>query len=342
MIVLGIETSCDETAAAVVDQGGVRSNVIHSQQVHRPFGGVVPELASRDHLSKIVQVTRQALEEAKAGLGDIGAVAAASSPGLAGALLVGNSFGQGLALSIGKPFVPVNHIEAHVHGAMLGDGSLKPPFVALVVSGGHTSLFHVGNDLSLSLMGRTLDDAAGEAFDKVAKMLGLGYPGGPAISRLAAEGNPAAIAFPRAWLAPESLDFSFSGLKTAVASHLRQETAANREISVPDICASFQEAVVEVLVSKALTAAERFGLKTVALTGGVAANPRLRQELDRRATAAGIKVCMPAPEFCTDNAAMIALAGWFRYQGEAAGQAPGLDLELDAYSRSGYLRPAGA
>lgn len=310
MIVLGIETSCDETAAAVVDQGGVRSNVIHSQQVHRPFGGVVPELASRDHLSKIVQVTRQALEEAKAGLGDIGAVAAASSPGLAGALLVGNSFGQGLALSIGKPFVAVNHIEAHVHGAMLGDGSLKPPFVALVVSGGHTSLFHVGNDLSLSLMGRTLDDAAGEAFDKVAKMLGLGYPGGPEIEKQAALAEPPWPGFPVASLGPESLDFSFSGLKTAVLNRLlakgRDYLEKLEAGEIRRVSRGFQEAVIEAVSAKALKALEVSGCRALAVAGGVSVNRALRAELTTLAGRHGFKASFPPPGLCTDNAAMVA------------------------------------
>ena len=347
MLILGIETSCDDTAAAVLEVRGaerlLRSGVVNSQiAIHDPYGGVVPELASRQHLANIQTVVETALNQAGVELKDIGLLAATQGPGLVGSLLVGLNFAKALALVKKIPLIGVDHLAGHLAALFLAAPEPEFPHLALAVSGGHSSLFKVDSPSAFTLLGRTRDDAAGEAFDKVAKMLGLGYPGGPAISRLAAEGNPAAIAFPRAWLAPESLDFSFSGLKTAVASHLRQETAANREISVPDICASFQEAVVEVLVSKALTAAERFGLKTVALTGGVAANPRLRQELDRRATAAGIKVCMPAPEFCTDNAAMIALAGWFRYQGEAAGQAPGLDLELDAYSRSGYLRPAGA
>lgn len=324
MIVLGIETSCDETSAAAVDGGGrVLSNVVHSQQVHRDFGGVVPELASRDHLKRIAPVVLQAVGPA-GGLGAVEAVAATGTPGLMGALLVGHSFARGLSAALGKPLVTVNHVEAHIWAAFLAEPSLKPPLVALVVSGGHTSLFYVDAECRLWLMGRTLDDAAGEAFDKVAKMLGLGYPGGPAIEAMAASAGGKPPCFPRAWLGDDSLDFSFSGLKTAVLNHLASRGGANK----PDlgreetaaICLGFQEAAIDVLVGKAFRALDAARCRSLAVVGGVAANGELKKRFREMTDRHRIKLAVPEPALCTDNAAMIAWNGWFHLR-EAAGPA---------------------
>lgn len=337
MIVLGIETSCDETSAAVVDDSGVRSNIIYSQLVHKKYGGVVPELASRDHLRKIAQTVRQALEEAGVALGEIDAVAATSLPGLTGALLVGNSFGQGLAYSMGKRFVPVNHIEAHVHSAMLGDRLLTPPFVALAVSGGHTSLFYVGADLRLSLLGQTLDDAAGEAFDKVAKMLGLGYPGGPEIEKKAAEAQPPWPGFPVAELGRDSLDFSFSGLKTAVLNSLlaRGSDYLERleESDLRRFCRGFQEAVLEALCRQSLKALEVTGCSALAVVGGVSINRALRARLSDLAGRRGFRICFPPPALCTDNAAMVAWNARSMLLDGTAGE-----MGLAVRARSGWPR----
>lgn len=314
MIALGIETSCDETSAAAVDSlGRILSNVIHSQEVHAGYGGVVPELASRDHLKKIVPVVRRAVSEA-GGLGAVDLVAATGAPGLMGALLVGHSFARALAASIGKPLVTVNHVEAHVWAAFLQDPELKPPLVALVVSGGHTSLFYVDAGHGMSLMGRTLDDAAGEAFDKVAKMLGLGYPGGPAVEERACRATGKIPRFPRALLGDESLDFSFSGLKTAVLNHLL--TGGGDYLSglgpgeIDGICRGFQEAVVGVLVEKSWRALRLAGCSTLVVAGGVAANGELRRRFGEMASTNGLKLVVPAPVLCTDNAAMVAWNGW--------------------------------
>lgn len=326
MIVLGIETSCDETSAATVDDvGRVLSNVVYTQQVHRDFGGVVPELASRDHLKKIAAVLHEAVEPA-GGLEKVDLVAATGTPGLMGALLVGHSFGQGLAAALGKPLVTVNHVEAHIWAAFLADPRLEPPLVALVVSGGHTSLFHVDRDHRLSLMGRTLDDAAGESFDKVAKMLGLGYPGGPAIEALAKEAGGEIPCFPRAWMGEDNLDFSFSGLKTAVLNHLASRGGASslgRE-EVTAVCWGFQEAAVDVLVGKAVKALDAAGCRRLAVVGGVAANGELKRRFGEMAKKQGVNLVVPEPSLCTDNAAMVAWNGWHlnrRGSVEKAGQA---------------------
>ncbi len=322
MIALGIETSCDETSAAAVDgDGRVLSNVVHSQPVHRDFGGVVPELASRDHLKKIAPVVLEAVGPA-GGLGAVDAVAATGTPGLMGALLVGHSFGRGLSAALGKPLITVNHLEAHIWAAFLTEPSLEPPLVALVASGGHTSLFYVDGDRRLSLMGRTLDDAAGEAFDKVAKMLGLGYPGGPAIEALAAEAGEKPPYFPRAWLGENSLDFSFSGLKTAVLNHLASrgsdgESSLGREEAAV-ICRGFQEAAIEVLVGKTARALDIAHCRRLAVVGGVAANGELKRQFREMAGKYGIKLVVPEPDLCTDNAAMVAWNGWFHLR-RAAG-----------------------
>ncbi|MGA1362664.1 MAG: tRNA (adenosine(37)-N6)-threonylcarbamoyltransferase complex transferase subunit TsaD [Ilumatobacteraceae bacterium] len=308
-VVLAIETSCDETAAAVVMGGNdVLSSVVSSQiDVHARFGGVVPEVASRAHLETIVPVVRRALAESGIDAGRIDAVAATAGPGLIGALLVGVSAAKGLALAWDRPFIGVNHLEAHMYAGLLDHPGLQLPAVVLLVSGGHTMLVHMRGPGDYRILGRTVDDAAGEAYDKVARWLGLGYPGGPAIDRLAAEGDPAAVSFPRAML-HDGLDFSFSGLKTAVVNHVRR----NPGMSNADVAASFQAAVVDVLCAKSLRAAAATGVKAVVLGGGVAANSLLRSEMTRRGAEAGITVALPSREMCTDNAAMIAAAAWHR------------------------------
>ncbi len=309
MRVLGIETSCDETAAAVVDDGrDTLSSVVSSQaDLHARFGGVVPEIASRAHVELINDVIAQALVEAGVELDELDAVAAAHGPGLAGALLVGVSAAKALALVQGVPYVGVNHHEAHMYAALLDDPALEPPLCTLVVSGGHTLLAVMEAHGRYRVLGQTVDDAAGEAFDKVARFLGLGYPGGPAIDRLAAQGDPDAIRFPRPML-HEGLDFSFSGLKTAVVNHLRRNPGAE----VNDVAASFQAAVVDVLVSKLVRAALETGNDTVVIGGGVAANSALRTRVLDAADAAGLRAVVPPLALCTDNAAMVAAAAAYR------------------------------
>ncbi|MFI5347579.1 MAG: tRNA (adenosine(37)-N6)-threonylcarbamoyltransferase complex transferase subunit TsaD [Elusimicrobiota bacterium] len=316
MRVLGIETSCDDTSAAVVENGRLRSNVVSSQtDLHRPFRGVVPELAARAHLANLVPVVRRALAEA--GRGRVDAVAYTRGPGLMGPLLIGKVAGQTLAKLLGVPSIGVNHLEGHVLAAEL-EHRLRWPLVALVVSGGHTDLVLAKAPGRYRVLGRTRDDAAGEAYDKVARLFGLGYPGGPEIDRLAAKGDPGAVAFPRPSLAG-SWDFSFSGLKTSVLYHLRDNPGPLKGKRLADLCASFQEAVAETLTDKTVAAAKRFGAKDVVIGGGVAANSRLRALIKERGEAAGFAVRLPARVLCTDNAAMIAHAGWRRLQ---AGDAP--------------------
>ena len=332
MVVLGIETSCDETAVAVLEGTGdlspfaikLKSNVIASQiALHRQFGGVVPEVASRCHVEAIIPVIDNALNEAGVSLKDITAVAATHGPGLVGAVLVGLSAAKALAVACNIPFIGVNHIEAHIYANFIEHPDLEPPFVCLVASGGHSDLVYLAGYGDYHVMGRTRDDAAGEAFDKVARTLGLSYPGGPAIDSVSREGNPEAVRFPRAFLEEGSYDFSFSGLKTAVVNYVRRAGLEGQEISVPDIAASFQEAVVDVLVGKTLKAASDKSVSTVALAGGVAANSRLRQELTRRSKEKGVKVVYPSPILCTDNAAMVACSGYFQL---ASGNTSSLDL----------------
>lgn len=328
-LVIGIETSCDETAVGVVRGGReILSNVIASQaDLHAPFGGVVPEIAARAHVERMPLVVDRALRDAGIAMRDLDAVAATRGPGLIGALLVGYATGKTLAAALSVPFCGVHHIEGHIFASVL-EGTVTPPFVALVVSGGHTSLFHVRELGTYELLGETLDDAAGEAFDKIARFLDLGYPGGPAIDKLARRGNPDAIAFPRA-LSGKGLDFSFSGLKTAVVRHVRRTEQAGEKSTRSDIAASFQEAVVDVQVEKALRAAADAGVDTVVLGGGVAANTRLRARLGAEATARGLKLVVPDPKLCVDNGAMIAAAGHFRLlRGEATPLAASADPSL--------------
>jgi N6-L-threonylcarbamoyladenine synthase len=308
-VILGIETSCDETAASVVRDGrDILSSVVSSQiDLHARFGGVVPEIASRAHVELLTPVTAQALVEAGADESNIDAVAATIGPGLIGSLLVGVSAAKALALVWGVPFVGVNHLEAHFVAAFLEEPDLEPPIVVLLVSGGHTMLVEVSEIGHYRVIGQTIDDAAGEAFDKVARFLGLGYPGGPAIDREAMSGDPEAVRFPRG-LMNEGYDFSFSGLKTSVINHVRKHP----DVSTVDVCASFQEAVVDVLVTKARRAAKDLGATGMALAGGVAANSQLRERFLDACTEDGLHGFLPSRAMCTDNAAMIAATGFYR------------------------------
>ena len=330
-LILAIESSCDDTAAAVLtSHRRVLSSVVASQnEVHARFGGIVPELASRRHIEVIRPVVDAALAQAGVRLADIGLIAATRGPGLVGSLLVGFTFAKALALVRGLPCVGVDHMAGHLLSCLLATDPPAFPYTALIVSGGNTSLYAVADPVTFTRIGRTRDDAAGEAFDKVAKLLGLGYPGGPVISRIAADGNPAAIAFPRAWLGEGSLDFSFSGLKTSVAGHVERCRQGRASLKVEDICASFQEAVVEVLVTKTVLAAVHNGHSQVVLGGGVAANPRLRASMRQACAIRGLSLVVPPPEFCTDNAAMIGIAGYEQFlRGDR------IDADADAYPRS--------
>jgi N6-L-threonylcarbamoyladenine synthase len=328
--ILGIETSCDETAAAIVEHATlVRSSVVASQiDRHARYGGVVPEIASRAHVELLTPVVAEALVEAGVADDEVEAVAATYGPGLIGSLLVGVSAAKALALVWDVPFVAVNHLEAHLYASFLEQPDLEMPLVVLLVSGGHTMLVHMQGHGRYRLLGQTIDDAAGEAFDKVARFLGLGYPGGPVIDKVAREGDPDAIRFPRAML-DQGYDFSFSGLKTAVVNHVRR----NPEVSTADVAASFQEAVVDVLVTKARRAAQEVGAKGLCLGGGVAANSALRERFVEACTEDGIRAFVPSRAMCTDNAAMIAAAGWWRLRSDGpspldTGATPNLRLPL--------------
>ena len=335
MIVLGIESSCDETAAAVVkDARQVVSSVVASQvSVHHPYGGVVPELASRKHIEAIVPVVESAISEAQITPQEIDGVAVTQGPGLIGSLLVGFSFAKGFAYGHGLPWVGIDHLEAHINSVFLETNPPEFPFVALLVSGGHTSIYHVTSHIDFHPMGQTRDDAAGEAYDKVAKMLGLGYPGGVAIDKLAAQGNPDRIAFTRPYLDKERFDFSFSGIKSAVMRHLQlhpNPTEADRR----DIAAGFQAAVVDVLTHKIVNAAREKCCHHLAVVGGVAANRGLRESVSRAASAASIEVHIPAIDLCGDNAAMVAAVGYHRLKAGERSQ-----WDDDVYSRVKF-RPA--
>lgn len=325
MNILGIETSCDETSAAVVADGGqILSDIVASQtDLHAKFGGIVPEIASRKHVELIGPVIREALDSAGLDFKDMDAVAVTNRPGLVGALLVGVSAAKAISASLNIPLIGVHHLEGHIYANFLVNPALTFPFVCLVVSGGHTDLVLVRNHGDYELLGRTRDDAAGEAFDKSARVLGLGYPGGPIIDRLAAKGNPDAVRFPRAKL-DDTLDFSFSGLKTAVIRLYRDRGA---EYSIEDLAASFQAAVVDMLVNTTMTALGRLGIKRVALAGGVAANSGLQKRMREEADARGLELSYPPPRLCTDNAAMIACAGYYHL---LRGDADKLDLETVA------------
>ena len=326
MLVLGIESSCDETGMALysTDAGGtLLAHALHSQvRMHADYGGVVPELASRDHIRRIVPLLRQVLADSGRSLAELDAIAYTQGPGLAGALLVGAAFAEALATALAVPTVPVHHLEGHLLSPLLSATPPRFPFVALLVSGGHSQLMRVTGVGEYELMGETLDDAAGEAFDKTAKLLGLGYPGGPALAALAASGRPGQVKLPRPMLQSGDLDFSFSGLKTAVLTKVREWGTLSDEQRA-DIACGFQTAIVEVLVSKALRAVKVSGFRQLVVAGGVGANRELRRQLDAQAARAKIAVYYPELEFCTDNGAMIALAGALRLQCGVAGKPPG-------------------
>lgn len=317
-IILGIETSCDETSAAVVKNGReVLSNIISSQvDLHAEYGGVVPEIASRKHVELIIPVIDSALNQAGIALDEVDGIAVTYGPGLVGALLVGVSAAKAIAAALDKPLIKVHHIEGHIAANYITHLDLVPPYVCLVASGGHSHIVYVKDYLELDVLGRTRDDAAGEAFDKIARVLGLGYPGGPAIDKQAKLGDPKAIRFPRVNFPGESLDFSFSGLKTAVINHVNHARQVGEALNIPDICASFQQAVVDVLVDHTIKAAKAQNVKAIGLAGGVAANSLLRENLARKAKKAGFEALFPTPVLCTDNAAMIASAGYYSYMAQ--------------------------
>ena len=325
-LTLGIETSCDETAASVVADGReILSNIISTQiSIHTQFGGVVPEIASRRHLEKINDVIGRALAEADVDAGDIDLIGVTYGPGLVGALLIGVAAAKSMAYACDIPLVGVNHMHGHIAANYLEHPDLEPPFMSLVVSGGHTNIVNVPDYNRCEKIGGTRDDAAGEAFDKVARVIGLGYPGGPKVDKAAREGDRNAIEFKRVWLEPGSYDFSFSGLKTQALNYLNTERQAGREIRVNDVAASFQEAVVEVIAVKAVNAAMEFGQKRIVMAGGVASNTRLRELISEKAAEQGIEVLRPSPLLCTDNGAMIASAAYYAYK---AGERSGYDLD---------------
>ena len=345
MLILGIETSCDETAASIVSDGKIiLSNTVLSQvKLHAHFSGVVPEIASRAHANWTVEVIQRALSEAKVQIRDINAVAVTTRPGLIGALLIGLSVAKTIAYAFEIPLIAVDHLQAHLHAAVMDCENLNFPFVGLVASGGHTSIFLCNAPAKSELLGATADDAVGESFDKVSKILRLGYPGGPAISKAAQRGNPKAVNFPRTLLSRNSLDFSFSGIKTSVYYYVNGQPGkkASREnlhtmrVSIEDICASFQEAIVDVLVEKVLRASRMTGTSRIAVTGGVAANKRLRERLSEAASAENKKVFFPSPELCTDNAAMVAGLAYEQFlRGEVT------DLKEEARPQPDYAPPA--
>ena len=333
MLLLAIESSCDETAAAVLEDGNnLLSSVVDTQiQVHSPYGGVVPELASRRHIATIHPVVKQALQQAGVSLDQLDAIAVTQGPGLVGSLLIGMSFAKAAAYVEDLPCIGVDHMAGHLLSVFLGKEKPTFPYVALVASGGHSSIYLVHDYLSYELIGRTRDDAAGEAFDKVAKLLDLGYPGGPVIAEMAEVGNREAISFPRAWLEADSFDFSFSGVKTAVVNYVNRASQREEELNIPDICASFQDAIADVLVEKTLAAAGKLGVSQVVLAGGVGANQRLREHLTTRAGEKNMVVFLPPINFCTDNAAMIAVAGYHLFK---ANRFEAKSIDMDVYSRS--------
>jgi N6-L-threonylcarbamoyladenine synthase len=326
MFTLGIETSCDETAAAVLRDDAVLSSIVSSQtDIHKKYGGVVPELASREHLKNLMPIIREALASANVTLSDIGLVAVTHAPGLIGALLVGVSAAKAIAYAQNIPFIGVHHGEGHILAAHIEYPEIGYPYLALLVSGGHTALYHVKGLGDYRMLGQTRDDAAGEAYDKVAKLMGLAYPGGPVLDKLAQNGNPRAIKFPRGHLG--GYDFSFSGLKTAVRNNIAlfmsKDKGLDRTLNLADVAASFQAAVVDTLVDKTMQAAIETGVDTVVVAGGVAANSLLRKRMQEETAARGITLCLPGMFYCIDNAAMIALAGFLRFK---RGETSRLDL----------------
>lgn len=331
MLILGVDTSCDETAAAVLrDETIILSNVISSQGIHEAYGGVVPELASRAHLNLLLPAIESALQQASCKLNDLDALAVTYGPGLAGCLLIGLTTVKSIALALNKPFVGVNHIEGHIFAGRLANSALSPPFIALIVSGGHTQLVYVEQWGSYRILGNTRDDAAGEAFDKVARLMRIGYPGGPVIDRLSQNGDPKFIEFPRIYLDPNGFEFSFSGLKTAVRTYLSNRSEDEIDRDQADIAASFQEAVVDVLVDKSLAAAASFGANAILITGGVACNSRLRERMTEQGAAKGLDVVYPSPILCTDNGAMIAAVGAYHF---GKGKKDGFSLSVHPRAR---------
>ena len=334
MYILGMESSCDETSASVVeiidDKPYIRSNIVASQiDIHRLYGGVVPEIASRAHIEAVSRITHEALDEAGITLSQLDAIAVTSSPGLIGALLVGVNFAKSLAFANNIPLVPVDHIKGHVAAAYFAEPDLKPPFLALVVSGGHTSIYHIRDYTEFDELGTTRDDAAGEAFDKIARVMGMPYPGGAALDKLAYEGDPKAIKFPSPALLGDNLDFSFSGLKTSALNYINSNTQKGIEISYADIAASYTDCVVKGICAKVEKALEKSGTTTFAISGGVAANSHLRSALSRLCEKKGIKFAMPDRSLCGDNGAMIALAGYYEYK---KGNLADTYLNASAYS----------
>jgi len=310
LIILGVETSCDETSAAVISGDQVLSNVVSSQDIHSQFGGVVPELASRAHIRLIVPVVRKALQEAGISINHIDGAAATYGPGLVGALLVGVNFVKGLSRAINRPFIGVNHVEGHVYGNLLSQKVIEFPILFLIVSGGHTQLVLMRDHLKYEIIGKTRDDAVGEAFDKGAKMLGLGYPGGPEIDRLAQQGDPGFHDFPRALSGSKDYDFSYSGLKTALLTYLNNSDQKTVIKNLNNICASYQQAAIEILIRKSIAAAKEYNVHRIGVAGGVAANSLLRDWLVKESEANGFRTYLPQLQYCTDNAAMIARAGY--------------------------------
>ena len=327
ILTLAIESSCDETAAAVIAEGReVLSNIISSQiEIHKQYGGVVPEIASRHHLNNVNTVVDQALEEAGVTIDDVDMIGVTYGPGLVGALLIGLATAKAYALAADKPLIGVHHIHGHICANYIQHKELEPPFMALVISGGHTNIVEVEDYNTCRVLGGTRDDAAGEAYDKVARVLGLGYPGGPLIDKIAREGDPEAVEFKRVFLEKGSLDFSFSGIKTGVLNYINSEKQAGREVSVPDVAAGFQAAVLDVIVAKTVGAAVDMGKDKIVLAGGVAANSMLREMLEKECAKHGLKLYYPAPVLCTDNAAMLGCAAYYKYM---AGERD--DLTLDA------------
>ncbi len=339
VLILGIDTSCDETAAAVLrDETTILSNVISSQDIHQAYGGVVPELASRAHLTLLLPAIDSALQRASCELDDLDALAVTYGPGLAGCLLIGLSTVKSMALALDKPLVGVNHIEGHVFAGRLADPTLNPPFIALIVSGGHTQLVHVERWGRYRILGNTRDDAAGEAFDKVARLMRIGYPGGPVIDRLSRNGDPGFVHFPRTYLDPDGFEFSFSGLKTAVRMYLSSLSEDEIDRDQAHIAAAFQEAVVDVLVNKSIAAAAAVGAEAILITGGVACNSRLRERLTEQGAEKGLEVVYPPPILCTDNGAMIAAAGAYHF---GRGQRDGFSLSVHPRARLSGSNGAG-
>ncbi|MBN2394978.1 MAG: tRNA (adenosine(37)-N6)-threonylcarbamoyltransferase complex transferase subunit TsaD [Candidatus Atribacteria bacterium] len=326
-LILGIETSCDETSVAIVKNGKeILSNIVASQiNIHREYGGVVPEIASRKHMESFLFILKEALDKAGISLEDTNGIAVVNGPGLKGSLLVGLSFAKAIAFALNKPIIGVNHIEGHIYANFLEHSNLKTPFISLIVSGGHTSLILVTDIGRYQVLGNTRDDAAGEVLDKISNFLGLGYPGGPIIEKLAVKGNQNAINFPRPLMKSPNFEFSFSGLKTAVIYFIKEQKNKNVSLNLDDLCASFQQAVVDILVYKTISAAVKYNVRQIALGGGVAANQKLRDELKEKAFKKDLEVFSPPKELCTDNAGMIGAAGYYKLM---RGMVDSYDLEV--------------